>query len=142
VHGTTGRVVAEALAEEQPHLRPITGHRCYPFVLGVRRQVARDAYVQYQTNRYSVPWELAGEPVAVQARQGRLELYHAQARIAQHEEAAGRYQCITDPAHHQGMPFAPTGPPSPPKLHLQLGAPEVEVRPLASYDRWSAGGQP
>lgn len=142
VHGTTGRVIAEALLEEQPHLQPLTGHRSYPFVPGVRRQVARDAYVQYRTNRYSVPWELAGEPVVVQASEGRLELYHEQAPIAVHEESAGRYQRLTDPAHHQGMPFAPTGPPSPRKLHLQLGAPEVEVRPLASYDLWSDGGQP
>ncbi len=142
VHGTTGRVIAEALAQEQPYLLPITGHRHYPFVPGVRRQVARDAYVQYRTNRYSVPWELTGAPVAVQATEGRLELYAEGVRIAVHEEHPGRHQLITQQAHHQGMPFAPTGPPSPHKLHLQLGAPEVEVRPLASYERWSEGGQP
>jgi len=142
VHGTTGRVIAEALAEEQPQLQPITGRRCYPFMPGVRRKVARDAYVQYHTNRYSVPWELAGEPVQVQATEGRLELYHAQARIAVHEEQAGRHQLITQPAHHQGMPFTPSGPPTSRKLHLHLGAPEVEVRPLASYDLGSEGGPP
>jgi hypothetical protein len=142
VHGTTGRVVAEALAEEQPSLRPLTGHRRYPFVPGVRRQVARDAYVQYRTNRYSVPRELAGEPLAVQAATGRLELYHQQARVAVHEAHPGRHQLATDPRHHQGMPFAPAVPPSPHKLHLHLGAPEVEARPLASYEVWSDGGQP
>lgn len=142
VHGTTGRVISEALAEEQPYLLPISGHRRYPFVPGVRRQVARDAYVQWRTNRYSVPWELAGEPIQVQATGGRLECYGQGARIAVHEESAGRYQRITDPRHHQAMPFAPTGPPSPHKLHLQLGAPQVEVRPLASYELWGEGGQP
>jgi transposase len=142
VHGTTGRVIADALAEEQPHLLPLTGRRSFPFVPGVRRKVARDAYVQYRTNRYSVPWELAGEPVALQATEGRVELYHEQVRVAVHEEHAGRHQLITDAAHHQGMPFAPRAPRHPRKLHLQLGAPEVEVRPLASYERWSEGGPP
>jgi len=142
VHGTTGRHIAEALAEEQPSLQPITGRRCYPFVPGVPRRAARDAYVQYRTNRYSVPWPLAGAPIAVHAAAGRLELYHEHDCIAVHEEQAGRHQLIADPAHHQGMPFAPAGPSSPRKLHLQLGAPEVEVRPLASYELWGEGGQP
>jgi len=140
VHGTTGRVVAEALAEEQRFLQPLAGRRGYPFVPGVHRRVARDAYVQYQTNRYSVPWELAGEPVQVQATEGRLELYHAQARIAVHQEHGGRHQLIADPAHHQGMPFGPSHRSEKPQLHLRLGAPEVEVRPLASYEGWSEGG--
>ncbi len=140
--GESGTAIAEALAEEQPHLLPLSGRRGFPFVPGVRRTVARDAYVQYRTNRYSVPWELAGEPVAVQAAEGRVALYHEQVPVAVHEEHPGRHQLICEPAHHQGMPFAPTGPPSPHKLHLQLGAPEVEVRPLASYEVWSEGGQP
>jgi transposase len=142
VHGTTGRVIAEALAEEQPHLLPLTGRRGFPFVPGVRRRVARDAYVQYHTNRSSVPWELAGEPVAVQARDGRVALYHEQVQVAVHEEHLGRHQLICEPGHHQGMPFAPSAPRSPRKLQLQLGAPEVEVRPLASYEVWSEGGPP
>jgi hypothetical protein len=103
--------------------------------------VARDAYVQYQTNRYSVPWELAGEPVQVHPREGQLELYHAQGRIAVHAEHSGRHQLITDPRHHQGMPFLPTHRPDSRKLQLQVGAPEVEVRPLASYEMESEGGQ-
>lgn len=142
VHGTTGRVVAEALAEERPSLLPITGHRCFPFVPGVRRRVTRDAYVQYGTNRYSVPWELAGEPLQVHPREGRLELYHAQARIAVYEEQRGRHQVITDPRHHQGMPYLPSRRRESKKLQLRAGAPEVEVRPLASYETGSEGGQP
>jgi len=139
VHGTTGRVVAEALAEEQPFLLPLPAYPHYPFLPGRPRQVPRDAYVQYRTNRYSVPWELVGVPVQVETTEGQLTCYAEGVPIAVHEECAGRYQCLTDPAHRRGMPFGPTGPPSPHKLHLRLGAPEVEVRPLASYEVGTEG---
>lgn len=66
----------------------------------------------------------------------------ARIKTAVHEQSAGRYQRITDPARHQGLPLVPAGPPSPRKLHLHLGAPEVEVRPLASYELQNDGGQP
>lgn len=62
--------------------------------------------------------------------------------IAVHDESAGRYQRITEPAHHQGLPLVPAGPPSPRRLHLHLGAPEVEVRPLAGYELQNDRGQP
>jgi transposase len=142
VHGTTGRVISEALAQEQPHLLPILGRRAYPFVPGVHRKVARDAYVQWETNRYSVPWQLAGSPIQVHARHGSLDLYAGGARVAVHSQHAGRHQRITDPAHHRGMPFVAQGPPASRKLHLQLGAPEVEVRSLASYELWEEAEQP
>lgn len=141
VHGTTGRVISEALAQEQPNLLPIVGRPTYPFVPGVHRKVARDAYVQWQTNRYSVPWQLAGASIKVHARERQLDLYAEGTRIAVHSQHAGRHQCIADPAHHRGMPFAPAHRPQGAKLHLQLGAPEVEVRPLASYEVCSEGKQ-
>lgn len=37
-------------------------------------------------------------------------------------------------AHHQGIPLGPVGRPSRTMVHIRLGAPTVEVRPLTVYD--------
>jgi transposase len=142
VHGTTGRRIEEAFAEERPHLQPLTGRRSFPFLIGPLRKVARDAYVQYETNRYSVPWERAGETLQVHAQEGRVELYAGQTPVAVHEESPGRHQVVTDPAHHAGMPYAATPRRGGRKLELRPGPPEVEVRSLASYETLDAGGEP
>jgi len=141
VHGTTGRVIAEALAQEQPYLQPLSGRRCYPFVAGLARKAGRDAYVQYRTNRYSVPWQVAGQPVQVQAVGGRLSLYCEGEPIATHEESIGRHQMVTDADHHRGLPVVSSRRPERGKIYLQIAAPEVEARPLERYELCSDGGR-
>src|SRR5215470_16154250 len=56
VHGTTHERVDQRLAEEQLRLQPIAGRLPYPYVDEELRRVARDAYVSWESNRYSVPW--------------------------------------------------------------------------------------
>jgi hypothetical protein len=65
VHGTTHQVVLEAWHAEQAHLQRVAGRPAYPYVPMARRRVARDAFVIYGTNRYSVPWPFAGRDVWV-----------------------------------------------------------------------------
>jgi len=54
VHATTGRVVAEAFAEEQPQLQPLP---LVPFrsVLRLERRVSHEGMVSVGGNYYSVP---------------------------------------------------------------------------------------
>jgi transposase len=65
VHGTTRDEVAVRWDVEQFSLQSLGGRPGYPYVDGELRKVARDAYVDWQGSRYSVPWQYAGKEVWV-----------------------------------------------------------------------------
>jgi transposase len=139
VHGTTGRVVWDAWQEEVPHLLSLRGRPPYPYVPECTRRVARDAYVTYQTNRYSVPWTAAGHDVALREHGDRLEIIQHGERLALHPLCPARHQVLTEPKHHQGIPLGPTGRSARTVVHIRLSAPTVEVRPLAVYETVAGG---
>lgn len=140
VHGTTHRWIPEAWEEEKPKLQPL-GTRCpYPYVPEVTRKVATDAFVDYGTNRYSVPWQHVGHEVQVRQADERIEILHGGAVIAQHRALAGRYQVQAVPAHHQGMPYGPSGRRKATSVLVVPAAPQVETRSLAVYDAVAGGG--
>lgn len=141
VHGTTHRVVEEALEEERPHLQPLVGRAPYPYLPQETRRVARDAYIEFRTNRYSVPFEAVGRQVTLRERGDRLEIHLDGSLLAEHALLSGRYQIATKEGHHRGMPFRSTGPGGRRKarIHLRVGAPEVEIRSLDVYERLAEG---
>ena len=139
VHGTTHQVVWEAWQAEVPHLQPLRGRPPYPYLPECTRRVARDAYVAYQTNRYSVPWPAAGHDVALRERGDQLEILQQGERLALHPLCPARHQILTEPAHHQGIPLGPSGQSARTMVHIRLSAPAVEVRPLTVYDAVAGG---
>lgn len=140
VHGTTHRVVQEAWQNERAHLQPLGARPPYPYVPEVRRRVGRDAYVAYGANRYSVPWAAAGREVWIREVSGRVEIYCAHERIAVHPVCTGRHQVLTQPQHHQGIPFQASLRRSPTRIAIQVRTPQVEVRPLTAYEVVGIGG--
>lgn len=140
VHGTTHQVVRDAWQAEQAHLQPLAGRPAYPYVPEVRRRVGRDAYVAYGANRYSVPWAAAGREVWIRELAGRVEISCDHERIAVHALCAGRHHVLTQPQHHQGIPFYASLPRAPAKIAIRASSPQVEVRPLAVYEAVGAGG--
>ena len=50
---------------EQFSLQSLVGRPSYPYVDGELRKVARDAYIDWQGSRYSVPWQYVGKEVWV-----------------------------------------------------------------------------
>jgi hypothetical protein len=140
VHGTTHQVVAAAWEAEKPHLQPLRGRPPFPLPGGQLRRVGRDAYVAYQSNRYSVPWEMAGAEVEVREVAGQVEIWRANQRLATHAHCAGRYQVLTVAAHHRSMPWGPVSRRGKNRITIAPGAPEVEVRSLAVYEAVAAGG--
>jgi transposase len=135
VHGTTHRVVRDAWEEEKQHLRSVIGRPAYPLVEEQVRIVTRDAFVAYQANRYSVPWQSAGKEVVVRERDGRIEILRDGQVLATHTRSTERHQTIVIAAHHADIPTADTGRRGgKPRLTLTLSAPQVEVRPLSVYE--------
>lgn len=108
LHGTTHQVVVEAWQMERPHLQTLDGRIAFPYVPEETRRVARDAYVTYHTNRYSVPWTAAGRQVSLREGDGRLQVWLGEERIAEHALSSGRYQVLTQPGHHADIPLSPS----------------------------------
>ncbi len=140
VHGTTHCVVRERWETERPHLQPIAGRAPYPYVEQELRRVARDAYVAWQGNRYSVPWMYAGREVLVREKNAQLEVTLGSARIAAHLLQAGKHHTITLPEHHAGIPLNRARVPGKAQIQLRTPCPDVEVRSLSSYEHVLAGG--
>ena len=135
IHGTTHRVVREAWEEEKQHLQSVAGRPAYPLVEEHIRIVTRDAFVAYQANRYSVPWQAAGKEVSVREKDGRIEILRDGQVLATHARSMERHQTIIITAHHADIPIADTGRRGgKPRLTLKFAAPEVEVRPLSVYE--------
>ncbi len=133
VHGSTYRVVAEAWQQEQPALQPLAKRRAYPLVVECVRRVSRDAFVCWQSNRYSVPWQHAGQEVLVREVGAVVEILREQTQVAVHALCRERHQTLLIPAHHVGIPTVGTRP-GKARLSLKAAAPEVEVRSLAVYE--------
>jgi hypothetical protein len=141
VHGTTHEHVDRRWAEEKLRLQPIGGRLSYPYVDEELRNVARDAYVSWESNRYSVPWTYAGSPVWVRDREGQIDVHYGGERIASHSRVSGKHQIVTVPEHHRGIPLGGRGPSTKTLIHIQQSAPIVEVRSLAAYESVAGGAQ-
>jgi transposase len=146
VHGTTHRVVREAWEEEKPHLRSILGRAAYPLPEEQTvRIVSRDAFVSYRANRYSVPWQSAGQEVVVREKAGTVEVLRNDTVLATHTLSTERHQTLVIASHHEGIPTADTASTGrrggKPRLSLKFAAPDVEVRSLAAYEEACAGSR-
>ena len=141
VHGTTHERVDQLLANERLRLQPIAGRLPYPYVDEELRKVARDAYVSWESNRYSVPWAYAGASVCVRERDDRIEVHYGGQCVAAHARASGKHQLVRVPEHHHGIPLGARGPSTKILIHIQQAAPIVEVRSLAAYESVIGGVQ-
>jgi hypothetical protein len=140
VHGTTHESVAARWEMERSTLQPLAGRRPYPYVEGERRKVARDAYVDWQGSRYSVPWRYAGQPVWVEEIAGELDIRVGRQSIARHRKAERKHSVLTFPPHHEGIPLGVRGNPAKTVIHLRQSMPVVEARPLEAYESLASGG--
>jgi transposase len=127
LHRVIRAVPAERLAEERERMRPLPD----PLPDGDRRFVVRvppQPYVRVDTNDYSLDPRLAGRrvEVAVTQREVRAVALDTGELCASHRRVFARHLTLTDPAHQAELERL--------RGH-QRREPEVELRPLARYDR-------
>lgn len=103
VHGTTGRVIAEALAEERLALQPLPAVP-YRAVLAIERRVSRDGMVSVGGNEYSVPDGIRVRVVEVHTLIDELQIFADGSLVAVHALARGRGQRIVAPGHRRWPP--------------------------------------
>ncbi|MFB3816011.1 MAG: IS21 family transposase, partial [Terriglobales bacterium] len=100
VHRTTQRVPFERLKEEQ--LLPLPD-RTYVVELVETRKSHKDCHLEYQGNRYSVPYQYARRELVVRAHGDHLRIFDGETLIATHTLSRQKHQMITDPAHFSGL---------------------------------------
>lgn len=104
VHGTTGESpILRFERDEAKLLRPLDGRAPFVQLREVLRIVANDAFVDLDTNRYSVPWQLIGQNVLLTASDQRVTVVHQGKVIADHPQSFGHHQRIQDSSHFKGI---------------------------------------
>ena len=138
LHGTTHRLVREAWEEEKPTLTCAHNRPAFPLVVSAVRRVTRDAFLCWGGNRYSVPWQNAGQEVLVQELGAQVQILRENQPVAVHLLACGTHQTVLVAAHHHAIPTASQNG-GKARLSVVERAPEVEVRSLAVYEALASG---
>lgn len=138
VHGTTREVPFVRWQErERSALRSITVPP-YDTSIVSRRKVSRDGFVVVRTNRYSVPWQFAGQwLVTRETPDGWLEILDGDEVVAVHPllPESTRFRPVLIPEHHVVPPDHAAD------TVRVLPAPDVEQRPLSVYELAASGGR-
>lgn len=91
--------IGEAWQQEQPFLRPLP-ERDFDCCVSKPVTLNRFSQVEFETNRYSVPANLAYRNLVLKAYPFRIDVLHLKAVIASHPRCYGREQDILDPLHY------------------------------------------
>jgi len=145
-HGTTGVPPLQRLEEELPELQPIADRPPYQIVQKAYRKISRDCFVQYLSNRYSVPWKNAGREATLLIQDNHMKVQVGGEVACEHELRAGSGNVVRVREHMAGL-YKETrarnllvqerGPPK--QTRLQVG-PVVEQRSLSVYDQFLTPG--
>lgn len=97
-HGETGKRPVDMFREEKQSLWPLPTE---PYDIGVVKQVraSRQFRVTIDTNRYSVPAQLAGVGLTVKMYPDRLCFYHENKLVARHVRSYDRRRDFEHPDH-------------------------------------------
>jgi transposase len=97
-HGETGKRPIDMFTEEKPSLQPLPVE---PYDIGVVKQAraSRQFRVTIDTNRYSVPAQLAGVGLTLKLYPDRLCFYHENKLVARHVRSYDRRQDYEHPDH-------------------------------------------
>lgn len=132
IHGTTGERPATRLERERAHLLALPAPETVQPLLREVRKVGRDGFVRWDGSSYGVPWQWAGQLVAVQASATLVEIWANDQRVAVHPRATQAYQRFVLPGQWDGLPMGDARPPREPRA-TQLPTVEVEARALGVY---------
>jgi len=101
-HGETGKRPVDMFHEEKPSLQ---GLPVEPYDIGVVKQAraSRQFRVTIDTNRYSVPAQLAGVGLTVKMYPDRLCFYHDNKLVARHVRSYDRRKDFEHPDHPKAL---------------------------------------
>ncbi|WP_052704272.1 Mu transposase domain-containing protein [Halomonas sp. S2151] len=88
---------------EQARLQRLNDWAPFEQARELSRRGQRDSTMEVDTDHYSVPWRLIGEPVQVNVTDGELRVNHAGREVARDPKLGGRRQVRCLPEHLQGI---------------------------------------
>ncbi len=138
IHGTTNRVPWEALAEERPRLGRLPDRARLGPYLRQDRKVSKDGFVSWEGSHYGVHWKWVETTVQVGERQGTVEIWAGDERIAVHPRAQHPKQRFILPGQWSGLPRGDNRPHRE-AVAVQIPAGEVERRSLDVYELVAGG---
>ena len=104
VHGTTHeRPRDRFVRDEQAALRAVPARPLPRRAQRVRRRVASDAFVDVETVRYSVPYQLVRDHVDVAIDEQTVRIFHGTALVASHARSREPFARVVEPAHLAGL---------------------------------------
>lgn len=102
-HRGTRRVVKLLFeSEEKPRLLALNP-MAYDADEIFSRNVASDFHIQYESNRYSVPWTLVGMTVTVRVNPQNLKVYYNEKFICTHPRSYLKNRVFTTDGHRAGL---------------------------------------
>jgi transposase len=109
VHGTTHeRPCDRFVCAEQAALRPLPARPLPRRAQRLRRRVASDAFVDVETVRYSVPYQLVRDHVDVAIDEQTVRVFHGTDLVATHTRSREPFARVVEPAHLAGLWRVPT----------------------------------
>lgn len=102
-HGTTGEKPVDRAERERRALLAVGSHPSYLRARRFTRKVTGDCRVEFETNRYSVPYHLVGRTVDMEVEGGELVVRWAGQVVAEHRVTDGRHRDTQDPGHVEGL---------------------------------------
>jgi transposase len=104
VHGTTHeRPCDRFVRDEQAALRPLPARPLPRREQRLRRRVASDAFVDVETVRYSVPYQLVRDHVDVAIDAQTVRIFHGADLVATHGRSREPFARVIEPAHLAGL---------------------------------------
>jgi len=100
IHRSTGLKPIDLLKNEKLKTLPRISYQPYRVVLS---QISKTGWVEFDTNRYSTPSSLSGQPCEIFAYPDRLEIWVHRKKIAAHSRSFERHQKIENPAHREKL---------------------------------------
>lgn len=135
IHATTGKRPIDLLAEERPHLTPLSLVRPYRLVEPLLRKVGSESLVRINGSRYSVPPAYVGRQVAVLHDGQRIVVRCGDLVIAEHAPAPRPGSCITQKEHVEELWKQTLKRPAPPVPSWTLSFDQpVAATPLERYE--------
>jgi len=149
IHGTTGRVPAEAHVDEQLRLRPYAAAPRYDTRVAEVRKVHSDSHIRFDCVFYSVDPKAVGKSVVVKASGDRIgdifEVFLGDECVGTHQRAPKSQGRITLPEHEQKIRLLTRKGRAvrgrtvhyiqiPTTEELTVASPEVQTRTLELYE--------
>jgi len=103
IHGTTGKRPIDLFDEQEKSLLIPLPKTDYDTRLIQGVKSSSQSLVQFETNRYSVPFAYASRMLTLKADDQWVCIYDKEKLIAQHPRSYQKYQVIEDPRHGKGL---------------------------------------